>query len=65
MAKERFCKATVARYISNRIAVLEEKHGFQRSNGYVQVRGKGETANREYGEWRELLDLAERFELEV
>lgn len=66
----RFSKALVASKIQRHIdaaLVLARANGcrLDPSNGFVQVLGCGEEANREYGAYRVLLDLAEDLCLDV
>ena len=63
MSKPRFSRAALGEYITKRILYLEGHHGFDRNNGYAQVKGKGEELNRLYGEYSTLRDLVQEFEL--
>ncbi|MGK3981247.1 hypothetical protein WMF38_57150 [Sorangium sp. So ce118] len=59
---KRFSKATVLEFIESRADHLQKKHDFNPRHGTSQVRGKGEDAAVAYGEFRALLDLAERID---
>lgn len=74
----RFSKQTLADYVQKRIDVVQKVWGFDPANGYVQVpfilrrvvpestEPVGlEEANRAYGEFSELLRMAEEFDLAV
>lgn len=60
---DRFSKKTLAKYISNRLRKFDSR--LDRGNGTAQVKGKGEDANRDYAEFRTLLDIAAEFELDI
>lgn len=53
----RFSKAKLLDDLREMAERRRKLHGFDPGNGYAQVRGKGEEANREYGEWRTILDI--------
>ncbi len=57
----RFSKALLAEYIAKHAFRFD----FNPRDGWNQVNGKGEEANRNYGEFRALLDLANEFELDL
>lgn len=61
----RFSKAKLAKFIVNALADLEENHKFDPRNGYDQVIGQGEGANRAYGEYAALMGIADQFELDL
>ena len=66
--RPRFSKASVAAEIARSVAALRANHPTLRldpDNGWAQVAGKDEEAHRVYGEFRALLDLAERIGVEV
>lgn len=56
---ERFSKKALAQYIESRLQFLP----YDPDNGTAQVEGKRESFILEYGEFRELLDLASYFDL--
>ena len=60
---ERFSKATLAGHLTRRIDYLGKEWNFDPGNGWNQVKGKGEEANRAYGEWECARRLMERFDL--
>lgn len=62
MTRPRFSRATLAAHIARQVANLP---AFSSKDGWNQVNGKGEDANRNYGAWRALLDLADEFELDL
>ncbi len=65
MSTTRFSKAVVAAEIERALKILHDEWSFDVTNGYAQVKGSSEAANRAYGEWTALLQLAERLDLEV
>jgi hypothetical protein len=68
VSRARFSKASVAAEIEARIRALREEWpsvGLDPDKGWAQVAGKGEGANRVYGEFQALCDLAERLGLDV
>jgi len=54
-------KKLLAAYVAKELP----KTGFVTSNGWAQVDGKGEQANRDYGRWEALMELATEFDLEL
>lgn len=61
--KQRFCGATLAMWVSDRLDYYEATYGFTRKNGWSQVEGKGEEINRAYGEYDCCLSLIDAFSL--
>jgi hypothetical protein len=59
--KDRFCRASVLKYLEEREKYLRESNRFDFGNGWSQVNGKGEEKNRAYGEWRLACELIEEF----
>lgn len=55
---KRFNKAAVSEYVEARRTELEAEYGFMDSLGWAQVEGKGEEANRAYGEYDALARMA-------
>ena len=51
MSKPRFSKQALLEGLQIAIDSLKKEHGFRHDNGWNQVRGKGEEANRAYGEF--------------
>lgn len=63
MPNDRFSKAKLTAYVIRRRAELEQEFGFDPDNGSKQVEGKGEAANRAYGEYDSLANLMDVFSL--
>lgn len=69
--KQRFSKKTLGEYISKRLNYLfrsfstETGHKFDMGNGYAQVRGSSEAANRLYGEIDVMRSMSKEFELPI
>jgi hypothetical protein len=59
---KRFSKATVLEFIESRAEHLRQQHNFSPRHGTSQARGRGEDVAVAYGEFRALLDLAERID---
>jgi hypothetical protein len=55
----RFSKAALLEVLRARAEFTRAEWGFREELGWIQVEGKGEEANREYGAFRELLDLVD------
>ena len=62
---KRFSKDGVRDALQGRFHCLNDKWHFNPRNGYAQVMGRGEEANRAYAEWRLLLDIAEHFDVDI
>jgi len=63
MANERFSKATVAKYLSDRIVDLEKRHGIDPDNGTSQCIGKSQEFCLAYGAYRALDDAMTALDL--
>ncbi len=46
---KRFSKQTLAEDLEQRMDAIQKKRNFDLHNGWVQVQGKGEEINRDYG----------------
>jgi len=60
---QRFSKAALKAHIEHRLTHLQEAFNFDPHNGYSQVIGLPEGANRAYGTFTTLLDLADAMNL--
>ena len=63
MGDARFSKVKLAAYLLRRIDAIERTRNFDTMNGWQQVDGAGEEANRDYAEWHALLEVARDFGL--
>ena len=61
--KERFNKKNLGRKLWERIALLGAEYGFDSNDGTDQVKNRSLEANRAYGEWNALRELAEEWDL--
>lgn len=61
---ERFSKASLRDVLKRRIVQIERQWRFDPDNGWAQVEGKGEDANRAYGEYDAYRSLIDTFNLE-
>ena len=52
MGKRRFSKKLLKNWLEERFFEIQKNRRFDQGNGWAQVDGKGEEANRAYGEWR-------------
>lgn len=55
----RFNKAELLEDLAERAASIQQRWGFDAANGWAQVEGKGEEANRAYGEWSAITGILE------
>jgi hypothetical protein len=63
LPNDRFSKAKLAAYVERRRIELQTEFGFDPTNGWAQVEGKGEAVNRAYGEYDSLANLVDVFGL--
>jgi len=52
MTAKRFSKKLLTTWLERRFLDMQKANHFDQNNGWAQVQGKGEEANRLYGEWR-------------
>lgn len=60
----RLCKATLGEHLWRFIHHCERVHGFNRENGYEQVRGKPDAIKHIFGKYDLALDLVDTWTLE-
>lgn len=56
----RFSRSALLRDLQQHEEMLRKANAFDPSNGYSQVEGRGEEANRNYGEWNMLRTIIEQ-----
>lgn len=59
-SEKRFSKRKMIEHLERRLQSIQAEHNFDPTNGYVQVRGRGDDKNRAYGEYSMLRDLLSR-----
>ena len=54
-----FSKGNLLKELKEQAGRIQKENGFTIQTGYAQVVGKGETANRAYGEWNRINAIIE------
>ncbi len=60
----RFSKKQMATWLGKSTLWMEQEYGFHDRTGCAQVRGKGEDLNRAFGEYTQLRNLMDVFDLD-